>query len=201
MLNVHDPEFRAYGRYIGKFPEITYYLKAHSPMPKKEDVNLYVRDDPDFRELAEIKTLHEVVFGLGPIQAGYCNGYNSKLNCLEAHGCPEVNVAGEDLVLLLATRDDICEGEIDSSKVKPFLVKKGEGIVLLPFTLHFSPCAQQEDGFRCAVLLSAGTNEDIPCPKGALWKTNKWLFAHPESKQAKLGAYVGITGENIEVKW
>lgn len=42
--------------------------------------------------------------------------------------------------------------------------------------------------------------ESIP-KDNALWKINKWLFAHEDSSQAKNGAYIGIEGENIEIKY
>ena len=29
---------------------------------------------------------------------------------------------------------------------------------------------------------------------------NKWLLAHPESKQAKNGAHIGLSGDNIDIK-
>ena len=32
-----------------------------------------------------------------------------------------------------------------------------------------------------------------------LWACNKWLLAHPDSAEAKAGAYVGLTGENIKI--
>ena len=28
---------------------------------------------------------------------------------------------------------------------------------------------------------------------------NKWLLAHPESKEARDGAHVGLKGENIDI--
>nr|MCR4851151.1 DUF4867 family protein [Lachnospiraceae bacterium] len=33
------------------------------------------------------------------------------------------------------------------------------------------------------------------------WMTacNKWLIAHAEASEAKDGAYVGLTGENIDI--
>ena len=31
-------------------------------------------------------------------------------------------------------------------------------------------------------------------------KKNKWLLAHSESTEATQGAYVGIVGENIDIK-
>ena len=33
-----------------------------------------------------------------------------------------------------------------------------------------------------------------------LWARNKWLLAHPDTSEAKNGAYVGISGDNIDVE-
>ena len=32
-----------------------------------------------------------------------------------------------------------------------------------------------------------------------LWACNKWLLAHPDSTEAAHGAYIGLTGENIDI--
>ena len=32
-----------------------------------------------------------------------------------------------------------------------------------------------------------------------LFAANKWLLAHPDAPEAKNGAYVGLTGENIDI--
>ena len=32
-----------------------------------------------------------------------------------------------------------------------------------------------------------------------LWACNKWLLAHPDSAEAAQGAYVGLTGINIDI--
>ena len=56
------------------------------------------------------------------------------------------------------------------------------------------------------VVLPLGTNTDKPefVPKNDedrwLWARNKWLLAHPESDEAAQGAYVGLRGENIDIK-
>lgn len=31
------------------------------------------------------------------------------------------------------------------------------------------------------------------------WACNKWLLAHPDSAEAKAGAYVGLVGENVHI--
>ena len=61
-------------------------------------------------------------------------------------------------------------------------------------------------GFRVAIVLPKGTNEAKPdiVPAGEedrrLWARNKWLLAHPESSEAAQGAWVGLTGRNIDLQ-
>ncbi len=202
IQSVTDPEFQDYG-YVLSFntDEIVSYLKEKAVMPKEN--NIYVRDDKDMKSLSGIDEIHEKVYGLGDIEVGYCNGYNSLLNCMEYHTCPEVDIAADDLVLLLARPKDLKDGILDSKDVKAFLVKKGEAVCLYPYTMHFSPCKLSDNGFRCAIILSDKTNMDLDkkADDKALWKVNKWLLAHKDSKQATLGAYVGIVGENIKVEY
>ncbi|MCR4562330.1 MAG: DUF4867 family protein [Bacilli bacterium] len=202
MLEIESEDFKKYGYVLrGDYSDVVSFLLEKSPMPKEN--NLYVRDDEAMRDIPTLVELKERIFGLSETENGYCNGYNSKLNCLEYHASVEVDIAATDLVLLLALPKDIKDGVIDSKDVKAFYVKKGTCVVLNPFTLHFSPCKVSDDGFKCAIILPMGTNRDLPfAPKDKkLWKENKWLFAHENSKQASLGAYVGIIGDNIEVNY
>lgn len=201
ILSVTDPSFKEYGSIIDiDSSEIVSYLKEKAKMPQI-NTNLYQRDDSEMHRLKGIKEIKEQVYGLGDIEVGYCNGYNSLLNCMEYHACPEVDIAANDLVLLLARKEDIHDGILDSKDVKAFLLKENQAVILNPYTLHFSPCKLSEDGFRCAIILSDKTNMDLESvPKGkTLWKVNKWLLAHKDSKQASLGAYIGIVGDNLKV--
>lgn len=200
ILSVTDPLFKEYGSVLDiDSSEIVAYLKNKAKTP--EENNIYVRDDSSMHSLKSIEEIKESVYGLGDIEVGYCNGYNSLLNCMEYHACPEVDIAADDLVLLLARKEDIHDGILDSKDVKAFLLKENQAVILNPYTLHFSPCKLSEDGFRCAIILSDKTNMDLESvPKGkTLWKVNKWLLAHKDSKQASLGAYIGIVGENLKV--
>lgn len=201
ILSVTDPSFKEYGSIIDiDSTEIVSYLKEKAKMPQK-NTNLYQRDDMDMHSLKGIKEIKEKVYGFGDIEVGYCNGYNSLLNCMEYHACPEVDIAANDLVLLLARKEDIHDGILESKDVKAFLLKENQAVILNPYTLHFSPCKLSEDGFRCAIILSNKTNMDLdetPSDK-TLWKVNKWLLAHKDTIQAKNGAYVGIVGENLKV--
>ena len=200
IRSVIDPLFSKYGKLLNlETDEMVSYLHERAKMP--EEGNIYVRKDENMRVLRGISKVKEEIYGLGDIEVGYCNGYNSLLNCMEYHACPEVDVAGDDLVLLLANQDDVHDGILDSKDVEAFLLKKGQAVCLYPYTFHFSPCKLSEDGFRCVIILSDKTNMDLEEePKDKkLWKVNKWLYAHKDTIQAQNGAYIGISGENIRV--
>nr|MBQ1578504.1 DUF4867 family protein [Oscillospiraceae bacterium] len=69
------------------------------------------------------------------------------------------------------------------------------------------PCqASLDQGFRVAVVLPKGTNTEKPVFEARneedRWMTacNKWLLAHPDSKEAKNGAHIGLRGVNINIK-
>ena len=141
-----------------------------------------------------------------PCQLGWCNGHNNTLNCLEYHRDSEFNLGTEDFVLLLAKQEEIDDGKLDTAKVKAFRVPAGVLVEVYATTLHYAPChTDAAKGFRVLVALPKGTNTDKPEIKNnggddaLLWACNKWLLAHPDSAEAKAGAYVGLTGENIKI--
>ncbi|MGL6023006.1 MAG: DUF4867 family protein, partial [Cetobacterium sp.] len=134
----------------------------------------------------------------------------SFLNGLEYHKSSEINVAVTDLVLLLAKTTEIKESELDSSVVKAFLLPRGMAVELYSTTMHFAPCKVSNDGFKCIVILPKETNTDISLEDKDilteedkfLFKRNKWLLVHGDKQDliAK-GAFHGISGENLEIKF
>lgn len=83
----------------------------------------------------------------------------------------------------------------------------GTAVLLYETTLHYAPCtAKGESGFRVLIVLIKGTNVGRPEIEVAsdedklLWGTNKWLVAHPDAPEAKNGAFVGLSGENITIE-
>ena len=140
-----------------------------------------------------------------PVQIGMCWGYNTKLNCLEYHRDSETNAGEQDFILLLAKEDEIEDGMLDTAKVKAFRIPAGVAVEVYGTTLHYAPCQTAKTGFRVAVVLPKGTNEEKPAfePQNEedTWMTarNKWLLAHPESSEAKYGAHIGLTGKNIDI--
>lgn len=201
IYNVNDKEFKAYGRVLEGLDvkELLTRLDTVSPCPDSGTV--YVPEVEEFSSLEIYTALQDNVFGGMPIQIGYCSGTNSKLNCLEYHRGSEVNMAGVPFVLLLAKADEIEDGTISSDKVKAFLVPADTPVLVYETSLHYAPCGH----FKTIVVLMKGTNTAKPDIKassfedGLLWARNKWLIAHSETKEAKAGAYVGITGENIDI--
>jgi hypothetical protein len=123
---------------------------------------------------------------------------------LEYHRGSELIVAGTEIVLLLADLRDVEGGKLDTSAVEAFSVPKGGAVMLYETTLHYAPCtAGGNDCFRAVICLPRGTNTEKPVidvitdEDKMLWAANKWLLAHPETGEARQGAYVGLTGENV----
>ena len=202
IKKVTDPEFSRYGRVIDGY-DFSKLIKAmeHTPLP--EDV-IY---EPSIEELEATNVAIDLkmrVYGELPIQIGYCNGHNKKLNAVEYHRSSEINVAVTDLVLLIGSQQDITDDfTYDTSKIEAFLVPAGTGIEVYATTLHYAPCNVQDGGFQCVVVLPAGTNTDLTFETAKtgedslLTAKNKWLIAHEDA--AIEGAVNGLRGENITI--
>lgn len=169
------------------------------------DGTIYVPSDPELEKLALFEELQNGLFGGLPIQLGYCNGTNTKLNCVEYHRGSELNVAADEIVLMLAERRDLdSRFEISSDKVKAFRVPAGTGVLLYETSMHYAP-ARPSGGFRVAVGLPKGTNTAKPkipvrnAEDKLLWANNKWLVAHKDTPEAAQGAWVGLEGTNIDI--
>lgn len=207
IYSVYDPEFKSYGRVVTGMEdtcqEILTVLKA-TPLPEATD---YVPEEASLQELPAMVEISEHCFGGMPVQLGWCNGHNTKLNCLEYHRDSEFNLGTEDFILLLGRQDEIEDSKLDTAKVKAFRAPAGVLVEVYATTLHYAPChCDASKGFRVLVALPQGTNTDKPIMnnKGGddalLWARNKWLLAHAESSEAAQGAYVGLTGENIDIQ-
>ena len=206
IYSVFDPEFKSYGQVVkGLEDTVQEILAALATTPCTDHVE-YVPYDDCLQELPAMVEVSEHCFGGMPVQLGWCNGHNTKLNCLEYHRDSEFNLGTEDFILLLARQDEIVEGILDTAKVKAFKVPAGVLVEVFATTLHYAPCHCNADkGFRVLVALPWLTNTDRPVMKNRtgedaiLTARNKWLLAHPESSEAKGGAKVGLSGENIDI--
>lgn len=206
LYSVEDKRFKEYGVILGEFDTKELLTKLEEkPLPAEG--NIYVPSDPDLESLAIKNTLQREIYGNMPIQIGYCNGNSNKLNALEYHKCPEINIASEDIVLFLGKMELIENASYNSKNVEAFLVPKGTMIELYGTTLHFAPCKTTDAGFRTIVVLPKGTNEDFEqnqlasIQERTLFKINKWLLSHPENERMMgLGAHPGLYGKNFELK-
>ncbi len=199
IYSIFDDEFRFYGKVVDG--DFTSFIKVLSKKPCPEDSTVYVPSDEELEAEEVSKYMEKNWFGGLPVQVGYCNGHNNMLNCLEYHTSSEINVMEKDTILLLGCMWEIENGKFDTSKTKAFLVPAGKAVEMYATTLHYAPCGVDGDGFRAAVVLPKGTNYEKPadavCP--LLWGSNKWLLAHPDTNEAKAGAYIGLVGENIKL--
>ena len=199
IRSVFDPAFKPYGRVVEGYPVdgLLAALKT-TPLP---DAVAYTPREEALHAAADAQAVGEALFGGMPFQLGWCNGHNTRLNCLEYHRDSEFNLGTEAFILLLAKQDEMENGVLDTAKVRAFRVPAGVLIEVYATTLHYAPCNANDGGFKCVVALPKGTNTDIEkrAPKTEedkmLFARNKWLLMHPEA--AEEGQYVGLVGENI----
>lgn len=202
IFSVGDERFRKYGKVWDGF-ECSKILKEmeHTPLP--DDV-IYVPSVEEMEVLQEAVEFQNRVYGGLPIQIGYCNGNNHKLNALEYHRNSEINIAVTDMILLIGQLADVTpEHTYDTAKVEAFRVPAGTVVEMYETTLHYAPCNVGDNGFKCVVILPKGTNTEIDfvLPKNGedalMTAKNKWLIAHEEAGIE--GAFNGLRGENLTV--
>lgn len=205
IQSVKDKSFAQYGKIVEgfDFSELLSTLEKTTDAP---DRVIYVPSDKNLEALPVMQKLENNIYGGMPIQIGYCNGTNTVLNCLEYHRDSEIDIAADDVVLLLGRQQDAAGGEYDSKKIEAFLCPKGCAVELYATTLHYAPCSAKYGApFRVVIVLPRGTNFDKPeitvrCAEDKrLFARNKWLIAHPDAPEASRGASVEIKGENIDI--
>ena len=205
IYSIRDPEFAPYGKVLEGYDTAQLLKTLDEVTPLPENV-AYVPSQPELEALPIAGQLSANAYGGMPIQLGWCNGHNTKLNCLEYHRDSEINCGVDDFILLLAGEEDIIDGQLDTAKVKAFLAPAGALVEVYATTLHYAPCcAKAGAGFKVLVVLPRGTNGPKPelTPLNdedkTLWACNKWLLAHADSTEAAQGAHIGLHGPNIDI--
>ena len=203
VRKVTDPAFKAYGRIITGY-DFSGLLKAMEQTPLPEDV-IYIPSLPEMEALPAAKELENGIYGQMPIQIGCCNGHNKKLNAVQYHQDSEVDIAVDDLILILGKQQDIEEDHTyDTSRMEAFLVPAGTAVEVYATTLHYAPCHVKNEGFRCVIVLPRDTNLDmepveVKDPEDRLlFARNKWLIGHAQGGLPE-GAFIGLKGENLSV--
>lgn len=206
IYSIYDEAFRPYGKVLEGYDTaaLTAALENETPLP---EAVVYTAAEPALEKLPILAELSDRAYGGMPVQLGWCNGHNTKLNCLEYHRDSEINFGTRDFILLLGLEGEIgADGLFDTALTKAFLVPAGVMVEVYATALHYAPCeAKLGQGFKVLVALPRGTNTDKPAftPKTRedtlLTARNKWLLAHEESDEAKGGAVVALTGENLDI--
>ena len=99
IQNVSDTSFKKYGKILKGYPTDKILKEMqHTPLP--DDV-IYVPSVDTLEATSDAKIFQGKGFGGLDIEVGYCNGNNHKLNGLEYHRSSEINIAVNDLVLIL----------------------------------------------------------------------------------------------------
>ena len=205
IQSVYDTAFAPYGKVLEGYDtaDLLKMLTMVTPIPDGVD---YVPSQPELEALPIAEQLASNAYGGMPIQLGWCNGHNTKLNCLEYHRDSELNCGAQDFILLLAKENDMVGGRLDTAKVKAFRVPAGVLVEVYATTLHYAPCsAAAGQGFQVVVVLPRGTNGPKPAitpvngEDDTLWACNKWLLAHADSSEAAQGAPVRLDGINVDI--
>ena len=204
--SVYDSAFREYGKVVGGYDvtELLETLNAATPLPEG---TAYVPEQPELQALPIAEAFRDRLYGGMPVQLGWCNGHNTKLNCLEYHRDSEINLGTEDFILLLGKQWQIEEdGLFDTANVRAFLVPAGVLVEIFATSLHYAPCsAKAGQGFRVLVVLPKGSNTEKPAftpgnrEDTLMTARNKWLLPHPDSPEAKSGAVIGLKGVNLDI--
>ncbi len=202
IKKITDAAFRKYGRII-EGVDFTELLNAMEKTPLPDDV-IYVAGDPELEKLPVCEELSVKLYGEMPIQIGYCNGHNNKLNAFEYHRDSELNIAQTDAVLIVGLRADVTDDmTYDTSKAEAFYLPAGTGVEVFATTLHYAPARSGGEGFRVVIVLPKGTNLDLTHKHeggedGNLTAVNKWLIGHPEGG-LPAGSPLGLIGENLSI--
>ncbi|MCI9395510.1 MAG: DUF4867 family protein [Lachnospiraceae bacterium] len=204
IKKVTDPSFRKYGRVVEgiDFTDLVEAIKKETPLP---DGVAYEPSIKALEETTAAKALQRRTYGELPIEVGYCNGHNYKLNAIEYHRSSEINVAATNAVLIVGMQQDITEDfKYETAKMEAFLVEAGTAVELYATTLHYAPCSADEGGFKVGIVLPAGTNYPLEeshdgWEDSLITAQNKWLIGHAEGG-LDAGAHIGLVGKNLDVR-
>ncbi len=204
IKKITDPSFRRYGRVIQgiDFSDLVEAIKKETPLPEG------VAYEPSIAALeatAAAKELQKKTYGELPIEIGYCNGHNYKLNAIEYHRSSEINVAATDAVLIVGMQQDITDDfTYDTSLMEAFLVPEDTAVEIYATTLHYAPCSANDGGFKVGIVLPAGTNYPLQnthegWEDALIAAQNKWLIGHAEGG-LDAGAHIGLVGKNLDIR-
>ncbi len=201
ILPIESSHLKQYGQILKN-----YDFKDMFPISRElvdMDGTTYIADIEKLHQCKSSELLKNQIFGEMTLQLGLCFGENRKMNGMEYHKSSEVVIAVTDVILILGDIRDIKNNSWDSSKAQCFFLPQGKAVELYGGTLHFAPCRVSSEPFCSIIVLPEGTNLPLKEVKiknePLLFKNNKWLICHKDSPAADNGAFMGITGDNIQI--
>lgn len=204
VKQITSESFSQYAKVITGI-DVTEILKRMEETPMADGV-IYAPSDAGLESTKEAVLVRDNLFGGMPIQIGFCNGHNHRLNAVEYHRDSEINIAATDLIMIWGKQTDMTDDfTYDTAQMEAFLIPRGTVVECYATTLHYAPCSVGNNAFRCVVVLPKGTNTEKPDvaihtkEDKLLFARNKWLVAHPESGLSKEGAFEGLIGKNLTV--
>ena len=148
IKKVTDPAFRKYGKVVENidFSGLIRALTEKTPLP----ADVVYEPSAEVLEAEPVfETVQKKAYGEMPVQIGYCNGHNHKLNALEYHRSSEINVAATDAILLVGHQQDITpEFTYDTALVEAFLLPKGRPWRCMPQPCITRHAVWESRGFR-----------------------------------------------------
>lgn len=215
ILTITNPRFSKYGRILDEYDFSELVTKIKSEFPEvRSGHDLGIDYCPSYLPYEELSVYAQfcVRYWAGrPCQFGVVNGHNFTLNAREYHRYTEVIVTADDMVLILGDFQDIKRenGRLsyDTGLSELFVLPAGTAVELYQTTLHYAPCSAHKDsGYRSVCILPRFANgpavefKAIGEEDKAIRCIGTWVIAHPESNEARQGAYVGLKGENLNIE-
>lgn len=127
-IPVTDLRFRPYGQVLEGYDFTGFFQVMGQRTPLPEDGTVYVPSLAELEALPVAGQLRDRGFGGLEVQIGYCNGTNFRLTCLEYHRTSEIDIACDDMVLLLARQPELEEDfTLDTGRVPGIFCPGGHG--------------------------------------------------------------------------
>ena len=95
IQSVNDKAFEVYGRVVDGYDYAELLATLEKCSEKPADSVIYVPGCAELEATPAYKDLQINCYGGMPIQIGYCNGTNTKLNCFEYHRDSEIDIAAD----------------------------------------------------------------------------------------------------------
>lgn len=202
IKGITNLSFKKYGKIVTgyDFTEMIKLIEEKTPVP--EEGILSVPSSELLEKTTVFKELENKYFGEISIQAGYCNGTNSKLNYLGFHRTNKIVIAVTDMVIFTGRTQDIIDNQYDLKRIEAYFIPEGVAVEIYSTTLHSIPCKMEVNGFRCAIISVKGTEGLINIDEledNMLSSKNTWILAHEEYSDFNNKMQIGLIGENLEI--